>query len=138
MKCVHGEDDYNSQKAFIQSCCDLARYLKVHIHVVHHVRKGQKEEDEIDKFSFKGSSSIIDQADNAILLQRNRRKEKARDENNLTPIMDAEEADTIMRIVKQRNGDFEGVVPLWFDPKTTAFCKDAGRVPLWDIGEVTK
>lgn len=133
MKVVHGEDDYNAQKEFVQACCDLARLTRVHIHLVHHVRKGQKEDDEIDKFSFKGSSSIIDQVDNAILLQRNRKKEKMRENGDLTPVVDAEEADTVMRIVKQRNGDFEGTVPLWFDPRTTAFCKDAGRKPLWNI-----
>ena len=137
MKVVAGDDDYNAQKNFVQQLCDFARQLNIHIHLIHHVRKGKDENEEISKFSFKGSSSIVDQVDNAILIQRNRKKEKQRAEaiqkrENFL-IKDADEGDSIMRIVKQRNGDWEGEVHLWFNPQATTFCLGPERVTPWKI-----
>lgn len=133
MKCVSAEDDYNAQKMFVQSLCGLAQYLRVHIHLIHHVRKGQTEDDEVGKFSFRGSSSIVDQVDNAVLIQRNRSKERKRDVKTLSALEDADVGDSLLRIVKQRNGDYEGTVPLWFNPYRTAYCLDPGRKPLFEI-----
>ena len=135
MKVVAGEDDYNSQKEFIETCTNIAALLDVHIHIIHHTRKGQNEEDELNKYSIKGSGAIIDLADNAILIQRNRKKERDRQNGNLTPMKDVEEADSILKVVKQRNGDFEGSIPLWFDPDSTAFCKGAERIPFFSEGK---
>lgn len=131
MRCVVGEDDYNAQKDFVQELCSMARRLGVHIHLVHHVRKGKDEDEEIGKFSFKGSGAIVDQVDNAILIQRNRKKEKRREEGILTPTEDTEEGDSILRIVKQRNGDFEGNRLLWFNSNAAAFCADSNRLTPW-------
>ena len=131
MRCVSGEDDYNSQKDFVQELCAIARRLGIHIHLVHHVRKGKDENEEIGKFSFKGSGSIIDQADNLILIQRNRSKEKRREDGILTPADDHSEGDSILRIVKQRNGDYEGNRALWFNRKATAFCDNPDCKTPW-------
>lgn len=133
MRCVAGEDDYNAQKDFVQELCSIARRLGVHIHLVHHVRKGKSEDDEVGKFSFKGSGSIIDQADNLILIQRNRAKERKREDEILTPVDDRQEGDSVMRIVKQRNGDFEGNRLLWFKPEAAAFCDNPDRRTPWEV-----
>lgn len=133
MRCVSGEDDYNSQKDFVQELCAIARRLGIHIHLVHHVRKGKDENEEIGKFSFKGSGSIIDQADNLILIQRNRAKEKRREDRTLTPVDDRSEGDSILRIVKQRNGDYEGNRALWFNRKAAAFCDNPDCKTPWEV-----
>ena len=133
MKVVSGDDDYNSQKNFVQSLCEIAHDLGVHIHLIHHVRKGGSESDQIDKFSFKGTTSIVDQVDNAILIQRNRTKELSRQKGELTLSEDEATGDSLLKIVKQRNGDWEGEVPLWFDPESTAFCTSVNRRPLLSI-----
>lgn len=133
MKVVHGDDDYNAQKDFVEKCTTYARLLGVHVHIIHHTKKLGTEDDEINKFSVKGSGAIIDLVDNAILIQRNRKKERDIEEGRITAggIADLEEADSVLRVVKQRNGDFEGGIPLWFDPETTAFCPNGNRIPLW-------
>lgn len=133
MKCVAGEDDYNGQKFFIQQICDVARILGCHIHVVHHMRKGRDEYEELTKFSFRGSSAIVDQADNAVIIQRNKAKEHAIEKRSYDMSKDSFEPDTYLRIEKQRNGDFEGPVGLWFNKFRTAFCLDAGRTPIFDL-----
>ena len=131
MRCVAGEDDYNTQKEFVQSLCVIARQLGVHVHLVHHVRKGKDESEEIGKFSFKGTGAVVDQVDNAVLIQRNRKKEKRREEGILTDADDHEEGDSLIRVVKQRNGDWEGTALLWFNPNAAAFCQDSQRRTEW-------
>lgn len=127
MKVVHAEDDYTGQKEFVQGCCQIARELSVHIHIVHHVRKGGSEKDEIDKFAVRGSSAIVDQIDNLVLIRRNLDKERLAEQRELTPTEDQDEADSLLRISKQRNGDFMGLVPLWFDKRGAVFCTSAER-----------
>lgn len=127
MKVVHAEDDYTGQKEFVQGCCQIARELSVHIHIVHHVRKGGSEKDEIDKFAVRGSSAIVDQIDNLVLIRRNLDKERLAEQRELTPTEDQDAADSLLRVSKQRNGDFMGLVPLWFDKRGTVFCTSPDR-----------
>ena len=130
-KIVAGEDDLNAQKNTVQMICDLAHRMNVHVHLIHHVRKGKSESDELGKFDFKGSGAIGDQVDNQVIVQRNRDKEKRRQENLLTPVEDADSPDTFIRVCKQRNGDWEGSLGLWFNRKATAFCVDSNRITPW-------
>lgn len=130
-KVVAGEDDLNAQKNTVQMICDLAHRMNVHVHLIHHVRKGKSESDELGKFDFKGSGAIGDQVDNQVIVQRNRDKEKRRQENILTPVEDSDSPDTFIRVCKQRNGDWEGNLGLWFNRKATAFCVDSNRITPW-------
>lgn len=134
MRVVSGEDDYNAQKNFVAQCCEVAMDFGVHVHLVHHVRKGEKETDEIGKFSIRGASSIADQAANIILIQRNLAKERKREDKNLTPAEDAQMADVTLNLAKHRNGDWQGRAPLWFCPASTAYSTSSERtVPrLWN------
>lgn len=131
MCCVAGEDDYNAQKDFVQELCKLAKMLQVHIHLVHHVRKGNNESDEIGKFSFRGTGAITDQVDNVITIQRNKAKEKRREDRTLTPVEDKQEADSIINVIKQRNGRWEGRQWLWYEPESGAYCMDGSRKTPW-------
>lgn len=134
MRVVAGTDDYTGQKIFIQNLTDVARALGVHIHIVHHVRKGQTEDDEIGKFSFNGSGDIVNQVDNAILIQRNRKKERELFGCKPSDVPEDDKVgDSVLRIVKQRNGDYEGVVPLWFNADATAFCTSPARRVVWKL-----
>lgn len=127
MKIVNGEDDYNGQKMFVQYITDIAREQRVHIHLVHHARKGSRETDEIDKFSVRGAASIVDQVDNLCLIQRNLKKEKSREGGAMSDAEDKKEPDTYLRVAKQRNGDWQGTVGLWFNPTANAFSADPFR-----------
>ena len=128
MKVCAGEDDYNGQKLFVQYLTDIAREQRVHIHLVHHARKGAKESDEIDKFSVRGASSIVDQVDNLCLIQRNLKKEKNREDGGMTQVSDDSEPDTFLRVAKQRNGDWQGTINLWFNRRSNGFSASPNRV----------
>lgn len=138
MRCVSGdggERTMNDQKNFVQALTEIAQALRVHIHLVHHVRKGATEEERVGKFSFKGSGAIVDQADNAILIQRNRAKEKKANDHKLSYQEDADDPDSWLTVCKQRNGDWEGEVGLWFDPSAAAFCPNPDRKIRWFLDE---
>ena len=127
MKVVEAEDDYNGQKRFVGDLCALAQTYDVHVHLVHHARKGASEAELIDKFSIKGSGSITDQVDNVILVQRNKRKEKAVAAGEVVINV----PDTFLTISKQRNGDYEGTIGLWFLPKAQSYVDSEGAHPQY-------
>ena len=128
MKVVAGEDNLNGQKDFVNNLCSLAADTGCHVHLIHHTRKGNSDRDAIDKNSLRGSSSIADQVDNIVLIQRNLDKEKKAGDNNLTEEEDLTQMDVLLNVVKQRNGDWTGGIPLWFDRASTAYCQTAQRI----------
>jgi twinkle protein len=127
MKCVAGEDDYNGQKTFVDELTAIARDHGMHIHLVHHIRKPANEAHMPNKYDYKGSGSITDQVDNVISVWRNKEKEKNRSAGKM--VSDGE-PDTKLICDKQRNGEWEGVIGLWFDPNSQQFVSAHGDEPL--------
>lgn len=113
MKCVRGEDDYNGQKDFVDAICALAKETGLHVHLIHHTKKLQDENQKPGKFDAKGSGSITDQVDNVLSVWRNKKKEKAKEADELTPDMRLE-PDCFVICDKQRNGEWEGKFGFWF------------------------
>jgi len=129
MKCVRGEDSYNEQKDFVNELCSIARATGMHIHLVHHIRKANDEKQISGKFDLKGSGSISDQADNVFIVWKN--KEKAQIVATQPGYFDREEPDAMLVCEKQRNGEFEGRIKLWFDYKSQQFIESADT-PIHD------
>jgi twinkle protein len=105
MKCVKGEDDYNAQKDFVNELCAFAQAHGVHVHLVHHVRKGESEGKAPGKMDIKGAGAITDQVDNVFIVWRNKLAEQDR----------SGEPTCVLACEKQRNGEYEGKLGLWFD-----------------------
>lgn len=129
MKCCDefGDAGMNGTKNFVATLCELAKQFKCHVWLVHHVRKSEKETDKVDKYSIRGAAVVTDQADNIIILQRNSVKEKDFDEKGFDQRTDETEPDSTLTIAKQRNGSYQGRIPLWFSPNFMAFCTDSKR-----------
>lgn len=118
MKCVKGEDDYNGQKAFIDSVCAAANDLQIHVHVVHHSKKLPDAKTRPGKFDAKGSGAIVDQVDNAIsVFQIPEEAKKHADPDN------------VIYIDKQRNGEWQGSVATYFDRDSLQFLDDRRSTP---------
>ncbi len=111
MKCVRGDDDYNSQKDFVNELCSFAQGRQVHVHLVHHVRKGESEERVPGKFDVKGAGSISDQVDNCFIVWRDKKASAA----------DPMKPTAKLRCDKQRNGDWEGQLGFWFDTESMQY-----------------
>lgn len=116
MKCVRGEDDYNGQKDFVNSLCALAQDLGIHIHLVHHTAKPKSSGGDNPipgRYDAKGSGSISDQVDNVVGIWRNRAEDKS-----------ASDPDCVLNWDKQRGGEWDGKIALWFDPASFQYRGD--------------
>ena len=113
MKCGIKVDDYNTQKEFVDHLCSIAKDSQMHIHLVAHMRKSDSEFQQGDKMDIKGASEITDQVDNVFVLWRNKTKEdelvKANPNEKIVSMSDA-----ILSCRKQRHGEAEPKIALWF------------------------
>lgn len=131
MKLDIAEDDYKGQKALMEKLCDFKNQYSCHIHIVVHPRKSMDETRVPGKLDNKGTGAISDLADNCVSIWRNKRKEevlkhleneKRKEENKDKEVVADEKQkaiidkpDGFLTCDKQRNGEWEGSVGLWFD-----------------------
>ncbi len=143
-KCGINEDDYNSQKNFIDELEAFADDNQCHIFLVHHIRKTDQKNygKPPGKSDIKGTGAITDMVDNIILFWRNRVKEDFFNDIK-TDFEDEKEkkkydakaeklrrkGDAVAIIDKQRNGDWEGKVPLWFNKSCYQFLSSKDSSP---------
>ncbi len=130
MKCVAGEDDYNGQKGFVDELCAIARDHSIHIHLVHHIRKPEDETKRPNKYSYKGTGAITDQVDNVISVWRNKTRERKLQVGAALSEKEAKEGDCELICDKQRNGEWEGFISLWFHPESQQFLGNQGDEPM--------
>ena len=120
MKCGMGTDDYTAQKNFVDKLSTYAKDHNIHIHLVAHSRKTENEFKQMGKFDVKGAGEITDMADNVFTVWRNKKKEEkieagtASDDERAMP-------DCVLRCDKQRHGEWEGKVGLWFNPQAMQY-----------------
>lgn len=107
MRIVAGEDDHNAQKDFIVKLCEISNATGIHIHIVHHTKKGDENKPS-GRYDAKGSGAISDNVHNSITIWSNK--------NKLT-----EMPDVILTCDKQREGSWEGRIALNFDATTLNF-----------------
>ena len=126
MKCVAAEDDYNGQKAFVDELTAIARDNQIHIHLIHHIKKPANEDHKPNKYDYKGSGAITDQVDNVVSVWRNKTKEKAREAGK---VVNEGDPDCLLICDKQRNGEWEGQIGLWFHRDSQQFVAAPGDAP---------
>ncbi len=117
MKCVRGTDDYNAQKNFVDELTAIARDYGCHIHLVHHIKKLENELKKPDKMSVKGAGEITDLVDNVLLVWRNKAEGSARS---------IADPDAALICCKQRNGEWEGGINLWFHRESQQYLGENG------------
>lgn len=113
-------DDYSGQEAAAYRLVDWAISNSVHVHLVAHSRKGDRDRGAPETEDIKGAMELGANAFNILTVWRNRRLEDdiraTKDEATRRELM--ERPGVILNVAKQRNGDFEGKVGLWFDQAT--------------------
>jgi twinkle protein len=114
-------DDYNKQKLFVEKLCDFKNQYNCHIHLVMHPRKGLNESIKPGKLDIMGTGAFTNLADNCFNLWRNKDKEQCINKlaigKQLTDkeLLKLDEVDCIWTCDKQREGEWEGSIGLWFD-----------------------
>ncbi|HAT1781230.1 TPA: toprim domain-containing protein [Legionella pneumophila] len=134
MKLDIAEDDYKSQKAFMEKLCDFKNQHNCHIHIVIHPRKGANELLPPGKLDNKGTGAISDLADNCFTIWRNKEKENLKQIQSSGVELTAKElkklnhSDCLWCCDKQRNGDWEGKFGFWFHAGSLQYlCKDTSK-----------
>lgn len=128
VKCGIGEEDYERQKRFVDQLCSVAHDTGIHIHLVAHSKKQSDESRAPGKMDVKGSGSITDQVDNIFSFWRNKPKEEKfrRDDAD----KDASEPDAVLSCEKQRNGEWEGRIGLFYDHASLQFVESLNGHPI--------
>lgn len=110
-------DDYVGQEQAMFELVTWALARNVHVHLVAHARKGEKDGMMQGSEDIKGTMEIGANAFNIIILWRNRKLEElikaAKDDEEREKL--SEKPTVLLNVSKQRNGDFEGKIGLWFD-----------------------
>jgi twinkle protein len=119
------EDHLDEQKQFVTDLCRVAQETGLHVHLVTHARKPQSgsEERPPSKYDIRGSAAISDQVANVVTVWQDKRKKSELERNPM-----AEEwlvkPDALVTVEKQRNGDWEGRMQMWFHGPSLRFCDD--------------
>jgi twinkle protein len=139
-KCVRGADDWSSQKEFVDEMTNVAYDTGCHVHIIHHIRKGESEHEVPNKFDIKGAGDIVDLIDNAIIVWRNKKKEYGManphaDEKQRKSLI--AQPDCKLVVVKQRNGSsWEGEINLWYHSHSMSYSEDSIGIPKrYDIAK---
>jgi twinkle protein len=133
-KCGLDEDDYNGQKDFVDRLTDFAKEQDVAVLLVAHMKKQADENHDGGKMGVKGSGAITDMVDTTLSIWRNKPKEeKVRKLESIggVPDGDLESApDAVLTCHKQRNGEDEPKLALWFDKDSHQFMHAPKLRPL--------
>jgi len=126
-------DDYNGQEKAVFSLIDWTLKHGVHTHLVAHARKAEKGAGAPETEDVKGASEIANNAANILSVWRNRRLEEeiSQADNDALKKQLAEKPGVILNVAKQRHGDFEGKIGLWFDQRTYRYQSSHDR-GQWD------
>jgi twinkle protein len=126
-----GKRAMNSQKTFVEKLKRCADDVGVHIHLVHHVRKGESESDRPNKFDPNGSGAIADLADQTFIVWRNKKREAHVQNRNSKPDPELEaQAGATLSVVKNRRVGIERTYLLWFDRVSRQFSPTTDARPF--------
>lgn len=139
-KCGIAEDDYQGQKAFVDALTDFARDYDVHVMLVAHTKKpssGIGEDKPPEKHDIKGTGAITDMVDTVVTIWRNKPKEKLIATGQKKDSDLRNDPDCILVCSKQRNGEHEPRIGLWFDRNSHQYNEsaDSSALPIMGMRE---
>lgn len=118
------EESMDEQKQFVTDLVRTAQETGLHIHLITHCRKPQNgETSPPTKYDLRGSAAISDQAHNVVTVWSNKDKHLAL-QKDPTDAVALAKPDARVAVEKQRNGEWEGAVALWWDAASLRFCDD--------------
>lgn len=100
-------DDYAGQKEFVQRIMEWKMQHNTTVFLVAHSRKQSNEEHRPSKLDVRGAGEITDMADTVLMMWRDKREDRI--------------TDGCIDCCKQRNGDQEGEMAVWFDVGSNQF-----------------
>jgi len=115
-------EDAERERLFFNQLIGLASAMKIHICIIHHVRKPPTGGDEYvpTRFDVRGSSSLVDQVHLLMIVWHNKKRSRIKQKHEYgMPITPKEqevidnEPDLKLIVAKQRKAPFEGTIRLY-------------------------
>jgi len=127
------EESLDEQKQFVTDTVRAAQEFGLHIHLVAHCRKPASGDEARppSKYDLRGSAAISDQCHNVVTVWANKPKAQELSKGNMARSM---EPDALVTVEKQRNGQWEGQVKLWFDEAALKFVNEQGPAEPYVLG----
>jgi len=132
MKCGIAPDDFGKQKKLIDELVAIGKYNSSHIHLVCHMRKAPPNKDYIPKsMDIAGGNDITNQADNIFICWTDKIKKA-----ELRKSVSQQDEEIINRpcqkliLDKQREGEYEGPIALWFKSNSLTFDEAERCIPF--------
>jgi twinkle protein len=127
------EEHLDEQKQFVTDLVRSAQEFGLHIHLVTHCRKPASgdESKPPTKYELRGSAAISDQCHNVVTVWANKPKQQELSQGNM---LKSGEPDAMVTVEKQRNGQWEGRIRLWFDEPSLRFVNEAGPAEPYVLG----
>jgi twinkle protein len=120
-------DDYTGQEQAVYRMVDWTIANNVHLHLVAHSRKGERGEGPPETEDIKGAMEIGANAFNILTIWRDRKHEELLKtaQTDKEKALQDDKPGVILNVAKQRNGDFEGKVKLWFSQENYQYFSQA-------------
>lgn len=140
-------DDMERERKFMAQLTALAKTLKIHVALVHHVRKPAKGDDSHipTRFDVKGNGAIVDLASTLFICWNDKKKHEYRNRLEIGQTLTPDEQDhydnapdQLLIVAKQRNAAFEGNIALWQHPSmqfTPNSKREARHLDIPRLGE---
>jgi len=126
---LSSQQDYEKQQKVVETCVNLKRAFPVTVFLVTHVKKGDDEYAQPNKFDVKGSGAITDLADTFVSIWKNKRKSEhifECEQEGRQPDKDiADSFDVVFSVLKNRHGMWEGKSGFMFDPSSCQYLEDS-------------
>lgn len=115
------EEDYPAQGQFCNELQNFAKETGCHVHLVAHLSKPSQSMERPTMYGVKGSSLLVNNADNVLLIGRNPDKEKLRRLGKLSDDEDISMHDAEVIVEKQRETGWTGMFKLKFDSRRYSY-----------------
>ena len=102
-------DDIERERKFVATLAAMAKRFKIHIMLVHHMRKPKDEQQIPSKYDLLGAGHISNMAMTILIAWEDK---KRKTDKNFAE-QDPDKPDQLLIVAKQRHGQFEGAMGLW-------------------------
>ena len=108
-------DDIERERRFVATLAALAKKFKIHIMLVHHMRKPKDEQQIPSKYDLLGAGHISNMAMTILIAWEDKKHKEEKRQGKHDP----DKPDQMLIVAKQRHGQFEGAMGLWRMPGRT-------------------
>ena len=122
-----GRNSDEDAARFVAGLVQIGRETGIHIHIVGHIRKPDDDK-RLSRYDWRGTGACSDMVHNVFIVQSNSKKRKANEQGKGYEF--DKEPDHYVRVDKQRNGEYQGDIGLWWRYKSLNWSESGFEQPI--------